>query len=67
MPRKSEDDRETEGLLAEYNVDPSPAGVGLCKNLPARYAIAIWAFFGFICLYAMRVNLSVAIVAMVCI
>ncbi|CAF2977804.1 unnamed protein product, partial [Rotaria sp. Silwood2] len=35
------------------------------KWIPARYTIAMWAFFGFFCLYAMRVNLSVAIVAMV--
>lgn len=33
--------------------------------LPTRYAVAIWAFFGFFCLYAIRVNLSIAIVAMV--
>ncbi len=59
------DDRETLPLLAEYAVDPSPAGFLLCTKLPARYAIAIWAFFGFFCLYSMRVNLSVAIVAMV--
>lgn len=38
---------------------------GACMRFPARYSIAIWAFFGFFCLYAMRVNLSVAIVAMV--
>lgn len=56
---------ENQPLLDEYNVDPTPAGFGGCKNVPARYAIAIWAFFGFFCLYSMRVNLSVAIVAMV--
>ncbi|CAF1238810.1 unnamed protein product [Adineta ricciae] len=31
---------------------------------PARYVVAIWAFLGFLCLYSLRVNLSVAIVAM---
>lgn len=36
-----------------------------CSYVPARYMIAIWAFFGFFCLFAMRVNLSIAIVAMV--
>lgn len=60
-----EQDRETRPLLDEYNVEPSPAAFFLCARVPARYVTAIWAFFGFFCLYAMRVNLSVAIVAMV--
>jgi hypothetical protein len=58
-------DRETEPLLDIYQVEPSASGFSLCSNIPARYTIAIWAFFGFFSLYAMRVNLSVAIVAMV--
>eukprot|EP00049_Salpingoeca_infusionum_P011248 m.193652 g.193652 ORF g.193652 m.193652 type:complete len:86 (-) comp14881_c0_seq14:4456-4713(-) len=29
-----------------------------------RYALALWAFFGFLNVYALRVNLSVAIVEM---
>lgn len=58
----NDEERETRPLLDEYTVEP---GFLLCAKLPARYALAIWAFFGFICLYAMRVNLSVAIVAMV--
>ncbi|CAF1344084.1 unnamed protein product, partial [Didymodactylos carnosus] len=33
--------------------------------IQARYVIAIWTFLGFVCLYMLRVNLSVAIVAMV--
>jgi hypothetical protein len=60
-----EQERETKPLLDEYNVEPSSGGYFLCANIPARYTIAIWAFLGFFCLYAMRVNLSVAIVAMV--
>lgn len=58
-------DTDTENLLDEIQVDPPATGTFLCSKTPARYAIAIWAFFGFFCLYAMRVNLSVAIVAMV--
>ncbi|CAF0896386.1 unnamed protein product [Rotaria sordida] len=58
-------ERETQPLLDEYKVEPSSSGFIVCSNLPARYALAMWAFFGFFCLYAMRVNLSVAIVAMV--
>lgn len=57
--------RERKSSLDEYNVEPAPAGAFLCGGIPARYSIAIWAFFGFFCLYSMRVNLSVAIVAMV--
>jgi hypothetical protein len=54
---------ETRPLLDGYKEESSS---GSCfTNIPARYIIAIWAFFGFICLYSMRVNLSVAIVAMV--
>jgi hypothetical protein len=56
---------DTEPLLDEIRVDPSTGGTFICSNVPSRYIIAIWAFFGFFCLYAMRVNLSVAIVAMV--
>jgi hypothetical protein len=59
------EERETQPLLDEYNVKPSLSCFLLCTNMPARYTIAIWAFFGFFCSYAMRVNLSVAIVAMV--
>ncbi|CAF0896316.1 unnamed protein product [Rotaria sordida] len=58
-------ERETQPLLDEYKVEQSSSGFIVCSNLPARYALAMWAFFGFFCLYAMRVNLSVAIVAMV--
>ncbi|CAF3872931.1 unnamed protein product [Rotaria sp. Silwood1] len=57
--------KEVKSLLEEYQVEPSSSGLFLCSNLSARCTIAIWAFFGFFCLYAMRVNLSVAIVAMV--
>lgn len=53
-------DRETQPLLDNSQVE-SPSG-GCCQS---RYTLAIWAFWGFFCLYAMRVNLSVAIVAMV--
>ncbi len=59
----NDSERETQPLLDEYKVEPSPSGFSLFTNIPARYSIAIWAFFGFFCLYAMRVNLSVAIVA----
>jgi hypothetical protein len=57
-------DRETQPLLDECRVESSS---GVCCPCPARYTMAIWAFLGFFCLYSMRVNLSVAIVAMVCI
>ena len=58
-------DSDTEFLLDEVRIDPSVGGNLICAQAPARYIVAIWAFFGFFCLYAMRVNLSVAIVAMV--
>lgn len=36
-----------------------------CKNgIPARFVLAVIAFFGFVNVYALRVNLSVAIVSM---
>ncbi|CAF0742789.1 unnamed protein product [Adineta steineri] len=56
---------DTEPLLDEIRVEPPTGGTFMCSDAPARYVVAIWAFFGFFCLYAMRVNLSVAIVAMV--
>jgi len=63
----SSDDKESdiEQLLDEDHIEPSVTGTFQCSKLPARYITAIWAFFGFFCLYAMRVNLSVAVVAMV--
>lgn len=54
-------DNEERPLVDEDNVE----SLSLCTNMPKRYAVAIWAFFGFLCLYSIRVNLSVAIVAMV--
>ncbi|CAF4662051.1 unnamed protein product [Rotaria sp. Silwood1] len=60
----SEDKTDTELLLHEIPVEPPVTGTFLCKKISARYSIVIWSFFGFFCLYAMRVNLSVAIVAM---
>lgn len=53
-------DRETQPLLNDGQVELSS---GVC--CPSRYVMAIWVFLGFFCVYAMRVNLSVAIVAMV--
>ncbi|CAF4409941.1 unnamed protein product [Rotaria sp. Silwood2] len=61
----NEENSVTEPLLNENRVESPVTGTFLCSNIPARYIIATWAFFGFFCLYAMRVNLSVAIVAMV--
>ena len=61
-----EKESEIEPLLDEI-ISTSPVKSNFkCANIPARYVIAIWAFFGFFCLFAMRVNLSIAIVAMVC-
>lgn len=57
--------KDTEPILDEYQVEPSAGGFLRCSNISARHSIALWAFCGFFCLYAMRVNLSVAIVAMV--
>lgn len=36
-----------------------------CACLPKRYLVAIMSFLGFVNVYALRVNLSVALVAMV--
>ncbi|UJR21148.1 hypothetical protein I4U23_024247 [Adineta vaga] len=58
-------ERETEPLLDINKVEPLSTSFLPCSNVPKRYTLAIWAFFGFFCLYSMRVNLSVAIVAMV--
>ena len=60
-----EKESDTEQLLDDDPTQPIPTGTFQCSKVPARYITAIWAFFGFFCLYAMRVNLSVAVVAMV--
>ncbi|CAF1437186.1 unnamed protein product [Didymodactylos carnosus] len=49
------------GRITEFNQH----GSLYCKSMKTRYVIAIWAFFGFFCGFTIRVNLSVAIVAMV--
>ncbi len=36
-----------------------------CDCMPKRYLLALLSFFGFLNVYALRVNLSVALVAMV--
>lgn len=66
--KNNDDDRlsETETLLDEVRVEPALTSSHCCANAPARYIIAGWAFFGFFSYYAVRVNLSLAIVAMVC-
>ncbi|XP_054836407.1 sialin isoform X1 [Eublepharis macularius] len=64
-----EEDEEEEGekekdctalLLGEAQ---SSKAAPICCS--ARYSLAVWAFFGFFLLYALRVNLSVALVDMV--
>ena len=60
-----DEDFDTEPLLNKDQVRTPTTGISKCCNPPARYVIAVWAFLGYCCLYAMRVNLSVAIVAMV--
>ncbi|KAG1655419.1 Vesicular glutamate transporter 3 [Nymphon striatum] len=40
-------------------------GQGWCQRIPKRYILAIMSFLGFFNVYALRVNLSIAIVAMV--
>ncbi|CAF0904028.1 unnamed protein product [Rotaria sordida] len=44
----------------DHRIEP----LSKARGIPARYIVAIWAFLGFLCLYSLRVNLSVAIVAM---
>ncbi|CAF3770346.1 unnamed protein product [Rotaria sordida] len=61
----NENETTTKFALSEYVAEPSLIGSLRCAAMPARYVVAIWAFFGFLCLYALRVNISLAIVAMV--
>ncbi|KAM4772109.1 sialin [Rhinophrynus dorsalis] len=69
--RQWEDDSATEDrspLLGEQdelkcNIQRYPANVPLCCS--ARYNLAVMALLGFFMLYALRVNLSVALVDMV--
>lgn len=70
---------EREALLKERCISASPEKEELghweaakmlwhqdcCPCLPARYILAVMSFFGFVIVYALRVNLSMAIVAMV--
>ena len=68
LPEDNADDNnnsDAEILLVEATIEPPKASAHIFTQAPARYTVASWAFFGFFCLYALRVNFSVAIVAMV--
>ena len=60
---------EKESLLASGTNRGSGMGAlwrrDLCPSIPARYVLAIIGFLGFVNVYALRVNLSMAIVEMV--
>ena len=64
-------ENEKQFLLAKEFPRESPRGIkGLWRHdffpcIPARYVLAIMSFFGFVNVYALRVNLSMAIVPMV--
>ncbi|KAH7955071.1 hypothetical protein HPB49_024354 [Dermacentor silvarum] len=45
--------------------NPTGRKRSLCRRFPSRYVLSLLLFWGFFLLYALRVNLSVAIVAMV--
>ncbi|XP_046377077.1 sialin-like [Haliotis rufescens] len=47
------------------NLRPAFAGTGLYRHVPARHVLAILSFLGCLNLFTLRVNLSVALVAMV--
>ena len=50
----------------EYLADEGPKKRRLeCHCFPKRYLVALLSFFGFLNVYSLRVNLSVALVAMV--
>ena len=36
-----------------------------CPCIPARFVIVLWCFLGLFCTYALRITLSIAILAMV--
>ncbi|XP_058032281.1 sialin isoform X4 [Ahaetulla prasina] len=61
-PEEAEEEEDRTPLLLSDS-QPSPKEVPLWCS--ARLSLAIWAFFGFFLLYALRVNLSVALVDMV--
>ncbi|XP_046377078.2 sialin-like isoform X1 [Haliotis rufescens] len=52
-------------LQRQVSSDDKESGSLLCRGVAARHALAMWSFLGFINLFAIRVNLSVALVAMV--
>lgn len=65
----SEDDRNEQNLLLPTNTDLSSThtvvGQDSSRCISCRHILAFIAFLGFINVYCLRVNLSVALVAMV--
>ncbi|KAM3851902.1 sialin isoform 4-T4 [Vipera latastei] len=61
-PEEAEDEEDRAPLLLS-NSQPGAKEVPLWCS--ARLSLAMWAFFGFFLLYALRVNLSVALVDMI--
>ena len=51
-------------LSSELKFEPKNRAGGFCTCANTRYVMALLAFFGFLNVYALRVNLSVAIVQM---
>lgn len=58
-------DSEHKSLLGYADIERSDQQGNFFQRIRARYVVATWTFFGFLCLYMLRVNLSVAIVAMI--
>uniref|UniRef100_A0A8D0C9F8 Sialin n=1 Tax=Salvator merianae TaxID=96440 RepID=A0A8D0C9F8_SALMN len=62
-PEEEEEEEEDRTPLLLRDLQPTGEAAPICCS--ARLSLAIWAFFGFFLLYALRVNLSVALVDMV--
>lgn len=64
MSKKGGGPDESDSVLIQSNVDVYVYHESRRFYFPARYVLAILSFAGFANVYALRVNLSVAIVAM---
>ncbi|MFH4978976.1 hypothetical protein AB6A40_005685 [Gnathostoma spinigerum] len=64
VPVVDESDGISGGQVLRNNVIPELDGLNQKWSLRRRHLVAILAFFGFGCIYAMRANISVAIVQM---
>lgn len=65
MNQQPDDDKEKVSSISDDQEKESKQETSALVSFPKRYILLLMIFIGFVNIYAMRVNLNVALVAMV--